>query len=300
MSKYVISWIDGAGKSHSYDLEDEMFIGRLPLALLEKLGYGYDYVIHVFAYRPRTHTALAMGIDDATVSRFHTKLFIENGRVYIVDHGKEGKGSKNGTYVNSKKIPPGKPIELDLSREAACISIGLYTTYRVGLEYRGKLRMEIPADSIALLTDSEVQEIRRTSPEAIDVVVPAFNGGKYLIVILKKLRSVETSTSIIRSIETSARERAEKSLLVLSNVLAKARIALIEGKYDDARNMLLSLGNKDIREKVAESANVLGCTSIISDLERLLLYLRDESTPREVVMHAIDRIRNQIEIALQL
>ena len=66
----------------------------------------------VYIYYPGISTAYFTGIISATVSRFHVKIEEVNKRVFLIDHGVDGKGSRNGTYLNGERIKPGQKVLL--------------------------------------------------------------------------------------------------------------------------------------------------------------------------------------------
>ena len=109
-SVYNLVWdIDGNGQKHSLE-GYPVFIGRLPYSLKDNIN-NYN-PLGVYIYYPGISTAYFTGIISATVSRFHVKIEEENKRVFLIDHGVDGKGSRNGTYLNGERIKPGQKVLL--------------------------------------------------------------------------------------------------------------------------------------------------------------------------------------------
>ena len=80
-----------------------------------------------------------LGISDATVSKAHALIYVESGKLMLKDLG-----SKNGTLLNSHRMPgwrPGaesEPVEI---KDSSSVQFGLNTVVRVVLVER-TLRQE--------------------------------------------------------------------------------------------------------------------------------------------------------------
>ena len=109
-SVYNLIWnIDGSEQKHSLE-GYPVFIGRLPYSLKDNIN-NYN-PLGVYIYYPGISTAYFTGIISATVSRLHVKIEEVNKRVFLIDHGVDGKGSRNGTYLNGERIKPGQKVLL--------------------------------------------------------------------------------------------------------------------------------------------------------------------------------------------
>lgn len=92
------------------------YLGRLPSLEWSKLSdekVGGDPVFGVYIYSPQEGEPHYTGFSSPLVSRMHTLLEVNNTTVVVRDHGPAGKGSKNGTYVNSTPIARGGQVVLE-------------------------------------------------------------------------------------------------------------------------------------------------------------------------------------------
>ena len=64
------------------------------------------------------------------VSRFHAEIHNQNGKLYVIDAN-----SSNGTFVDKKRIPSGKPILLS---KGSLVSFGGTCAVKIGFEKRSK------------------------------------------------------------------------------------------------------------------------------------------------------------------
>ncbi len=97
------------------------------------------------------------------VSRLHLLLIHAGAEIIIVDHGPRGEGSKNGTIVNGRKLPPR----------------GVYTL-RPGMQARVQLTPRGPSFTITLSPEAVAEQ-----PPARYTVVRARTSGGVGIVLLR-------------------------------------------------------------------------------------------------------------------
>ncbi|MCD6488759.1 MAG: FHA domain-containing protein [Desulfurococcales archaeon] len=103
-----------------------------------------------------TKEVVKTGIYDVSVSRIHAKIFIDKDKIYIVDTGTRNRGSTNGTFVNDRRIPPLKPIELKIGDR---IKLGLMTVMRVGGIKDGKPVIKASEGELLVLTKEEARSL---------------------------------------------------------------------------------------------------------------------------------------------
>lgn len=119
--EYSIAWRDDGDNERARLFSREIIIGRM------KRDDPYQVTLLVDGELVET------GIYDASVSRKHARIYVDEGKLYVVDTGTRGEGSRNGTYVNGERIKPLKPRRLEPGDE---VRAGLMTFLRIG-EARG-------------------------------------------------------------------------------------------------------------------------------------------------------------------
>ncbi len=109
------------------------------LEIVEGLDKGKKYnieqeVIHLGAIAEDGGAKNEIVLRDAErmVSRFHAEMHFKDGKIYVIDNG-----SRNGTFVDKKRIPAGKPQQL---KNGAHVSFGGTCTIKIGFEKRAKAK----------------------------------------------------------------------------------------------------------------------------------------------------------------
>lgn len=127
-----ISYVGDDGEKKWLNVRDilskynKVFIGRLGDEDLTRLDIdpSREYAIWgLFLFPPDGREYISMDVIRSSVSRRHAVLLLKNNSLYISDHGPDGKGSTNGTYVNGEKISINTWREL---RDGSRISLGYY------------------------------------------------------------------------------------------------------------------------------------------------------------------------------
>ncbi len=212
---YNLVWsVDGVEKRHVVE-EFPLFIGRLPKEL-SNIVENYD-PLGVYVYYPSGGKAYHTGVVSATVSRFHVKLVEKEGRVYIVDHGPEGRGSKNGTYLNGVRVRPGELVPLSPGDSFQLGTLGPLFTFTVTSAGEELITLEekvptlLPKNlAIKLAKVDGVQ--MRVYDENTAWIIPESIGGK----------EVRIEGLIVKFRELSERERIFRTLVKLQNVVQDA------------------------------------------------------------------------------
>jgi hypothetical protein len=103
---------EGLDKGKRYNLDqDVIHIG----AVQEDGGSKNDIVVHDV---------------ERMISRFHCEVHHKEGKLFLIDLN-----SSNGTYVDKRKAPPGRPVRL---KSGSQVALGGSCTLRVGFEKRKK------------------------------------------------------------------------------------------------------------------------------------------------------------------
>jgi len=235
MSAYNLIWNIG-GNERKHSLRGyPVFIGRIPYGLRDRIK---DYnPLGVYIYYPDTDTAYFTGIISATVSRYHVKIEEENNNIFLIDHGADGKGSRNGTYLNGERIKPGQRV---LLRPGDSFQLG-----RLGPVFMLTMR-RIEGETIvmkegvpALMPKSLAKKLEgvegiqvESYDESSALVVPSFHGDKKIV----------TEGLVIHSERLSERERVLKALFHVESIVSDALEYIITRQdVESAKNILMKL-----------------------------------------------------------
>ena len=100
----------------------------ISISILESIEIGRSYEDFTVLVRSGDDI-ISLGISDATVSRVHTCVYLEYGRLMVKDLG-----SKNGTLVNDVSLPgwePGKESHTTEIRNDSILKLGYNTQIRL-------------------------------------------------------------------------------------------------------------------------------------------------------------------------
>ena len=104
-----IEWIDKSGEKRVDYIDFEIFfIGRVP-SDYSLSGFRYTN-LGIYVFTPSE--GYYLHYDNHLISRKHAYFEVRDGKIFLKDHGVEGKGSKNGTFLNGIKLEPGKFYEV--------------------------------------------------------------------------------------------------------------------------------------------------------------------------------------------
>jgi pSer/pThr/pTyr-binding forkhead associated (FHA) protein len=133
---YKLYWVKDDGSAELFNLSEvlkkygSVFVGRLSgkdSYEAEKRGIVEVSPYSLYIFKPGEFYNY-MEVVDGYVSRRHALLELKEGALLIVDHGPDGTGSKNGTFINGRRIKPGEPNRLNHGDE---ISLGSQTELKV-------------------------------------------------------------------------------------------------------------------------------------------------------------------------
>jgi hypothetical protein len=133
---FRLYWVKDDGEEEFLDIGNKLekfeyvYIGRLSetdLRDAKMLGVNVKNPYSLFIFKPGKYYYY-MGIEDLYVSRRHAYLELKGNKILIKDHGKDGAGSENGTFINEKRLTPMKLYSLNHDDK---VSLGFYTDFRV-------------------------------------------------------------------------------------------------------------------------------------------------------------------------
>lgn len=141
---FVLFWMDDDGKERSHQLRPgESVVGRLS----REDPWG--------VYLKDVESLVKMGVEDPTVSRIHAVFLLNDEGLQVEDRGTRGKGSRNGTFVNGKRLEPRKPVKIEPGDE---VRLGRYTVFKVG-RMEDKPTIPVKPGETILLDTSRVQTL---------------------------------------------------------------------------------------------------------------------------------------------
>lgn len=117
MSQLVLLW-EANGKLHEYPLKPgtTYYIGRPRTKHLLKHPWMKPEGVYIIPENTREKPVYT-GHDTLLVSRLDTKITISytGDTVEIENHGPQGHGARNPTFINGRRLPPGEKIRLRLN-----------------------------------------------------------------------------------------------------------------------------------------------------------------------------------------
>jgi hypothetical protein len=170
---YKLYWVKDGGYAETFDLSEvlekygSVFVGRLTgedAYEARRRGLIEESFYSLYIFRPGEFYRY-LGVEDGYVSRRHALLELRGEDLFIMDHGPDGRGSTNGTFINGRRIKPGEPHRLDHGYE---VSLGSQTRLRViyggrPLTIRGPI--ELGENDVEVLRNAGLPMDIRQAPE---------------------------------------------------------------------------------------------------------------------------------------
>ena len=283
---YVLIW--------GYDNSDKRFIlrsrryflGRPDLQDMERLGGGvssYDVLI----FNPDNYSEKEFtGYRTLVVSRRHAliyKRFVgERSELVIKDHGPEGKGSKNGTFVNDKMLPKGGEAMLREGDRIRLSSSG--PLFVVGIQRENKTEIPLSAD-VPIEIPAQIAE----KLIAKGAVVDHFRVGNRSFVVVSDVGAVELSKDLVINVERETlSKRVISAIYTIIRELFSIKDSIRDGRDEDAKIALQAL------ERILESESCkrifqdIGAQNIINGLYNDIVKLANRGMPLEDIVGKID------------
>ena len=230
---YKLYWVDNDNHGVLFDLGEVLekygyvFIGRLSskdASDAEKHGVVVEEysALHIFKPGEFYHY---MKLEDPYVSRRHARIELRNGGLYIIDHGPEGRGSTNGTFINGRRINPGKPYRLEHGDE---VSLGSNTKFIVVYGDR-----DLTISTPIILGRSEIEELRKRGVK-MNVSYSEVS-KKYLVFILGETKETETPIETRSGLHIQSKPNYREAIGVLILEIREA-ISKLDNRERDARD----------------------------------------------------------------
>jgi pSer/pThr/pTyr-binding forkhead associated (FHA) protein len=289
---YKLYWVKDDGYSELLDIGGvlgkygSVFIGRFTgndayearkCGVIEKSYYS------LYIFRPGEFYHY-MEVEDGYVSRRHALIELRGDGPYIIDHGPEGRGSTNGTFINGMRIEPGEPYRLNHGDE---ISLGSQTTLK--MVYEGKPLTisgptELGKNDIEVLKDAglpmDVGQVPRTMKplvyiqQVVEKPIKISSGIEVIVVKLTDARFFELAGMVSQAINKVEKREADAKMFV--------HRMLIE----------LNMISKNIKD-------ILSALDVQEDLKRfeydkmiITKYVDDHITDERLVKESLCRLQN--------
>jgi len=229
---YKLYWVDNDNSGVLFNLGEvlekygDVFIGRLSgedVQDAEKRGVLVeDYsALHIFKPGAFYHY---MKLEDPYVSRRHARIELRGGGLYIIDHGHEGRGSTNGTFINGKRINPMVPHRLKHGDE---VSLGSTTKFIV---VHGDRALSI--DTPITLGRNEIDELRRRGV-SINVSYSGIS-NKYTVFIREEIETpIKTPSGLVIQARPDPIDTIERLIIDILETISK-----LDKGESDARNSI--------------------------------------------------------------
>jgi len=238
-TNYVLVW-SVKGEDREFILRrTEYFLGRPSsedLRTLTPVVEGlspFDVLIYPASPPIREGEASLTGFKSLTVSRRHAKLLVERRegnvrKLIVIDHGPEGKGSRNGTFINGAKLKRGERREL---REGDAIRLSAAgPTFIVGVKERGETVIKAPTNVPVELPVGVANALIRKG-----LVLESKNLGDKVVVVLGSAGDHAAQGVLVKSIASLDEfKRRHKVLTDLLNTLYSAQLAIKDNEVDKA------------------------------------------------------------------
>ena len=227
-SEYTLIWIDDSDNKRTYNVMGVTWIGRPG-------GFNITWINpYMVILVPENDRAVESQIHDSTVSRRHAVLKPLDEGIEVLDYGRDGKGSSNGTYINEKRIMRGSR---SLAKPGDSIRIGLYTVFKVGVHEKDKAVELVKPGDLVLVEDIGIRSLPR---ELLKTSVRMEN-GKYLVFIppgekLSKNSFDSTLNTRVR-IDNSYTSEKDIERRIIQNILLYLKDVMLDLNKDPPKGI---------------------------------------------------------------
>jgi len=271
---YKLYWVDKDNSGVLFDLGgvlekyEYVFVGRLSdedFGDAKKHGVLVEDYSALYIFKPGAFYHY-MKLEDSYVSRRHARIELRNGGLYIIDHGHEGRGSTNGTFINGRRIGPGKPCRLEHGDE---VSLGSTTRFIVIYGDR-----DLTISTPIILGRGEIEELRKRGVKMNESYSEV--SKKYLAFILEETKETETLIETRSGLHIRSKPNYREAIGVL---ILEIREAI--SKLDNRE--------RDARDKVSY---ILSYYDLIKDFVEIFLEERRSRDNLQLIRNAVSSLKN--------
>ncbi len=289
-------WVTPSGEERKLVLSEgcEYFIGRLPSKVIRSARSREEVTpFDVVIYDPKTSTIVnTLGIKDLTVSRFHLRVIVKEGKLFIMDHGVEGKGSTNGTFVNGEKIPPATLYELRPQESVVTVRLGLSTKITFGIMKEEKVVFVLPLNTPVELP-TKVFEVAKNLGVASDSVESV--GGVHVTTATGRPGRYVSKDYEIEVSDRGVRYSLERGLYRIIMYINDFMEGINKNDEEVIRRSVTELEYvvEGIKSKILSKVKIPKVEDLLSEL-RKVIELLSAGIPPTHVAEALRDIRNSI------
>ncbi len=278
----ILYWNDDGGSEHWVRVDGEFYVGRLSEEFIDRVSNPRS--LGVYMIWIDRDTSIDMSVDSAWVSRKHLLVKTSNSRAYIIDHGVEGKGSSNGTWLNNRRLIPGKEY---LIKPGDNIRLGHDLTLLVGYLVKGEKplillnpgRNELPETIVDAGSDKGIERIRRIGEKPL-----------YISSVPVEPVSFETPSGAIVS-----NDRDLIALLKSQVELYNAILLIEKDQVDEGlRVVKMVLNNRVFRDAIRKKCS--SAVKCLEELEKALLVNISKETLARLLRDLVEAIKIDLEL----
>jgi pSer/pThr/pTyr-binding forkhead associated (FHA) protein len=268
-SLYKLYWVKDDGQAEVFDLSnilekyENVFIGRLSSEdayEAKKQGVSLENPYSLFIFKPNEYYYYTKVID-SYVSRKHALLELREEGLFIIDYGREGKGSQNGTFINGKRIKPREAYPLNHGDE---ISLGMITKITL-------IHKDMP---LTISTPKELgkNDIETIKDKGINVdAIKTKTTNKYIAYIKQDL---DKPIQLNSGIKIIAGPDLNSTILKLLKDISEANVKFVNKESDRKSCVDLVLASLDLVKMEIE--NILkekGATRVLDNFTKAIYVL---------------------------
>ncbi len=275
VDQYVLIWEANNKRREAIIPEGEHFLGRLAEADAKALKIDHD-PYQIYFYSLSKKFCKPTDLFYFTVSRRHLKMFLERNKLYIMDYGISGHGTRNGTLLNNIKIKSGEKIPVEKGDSIRLSPSG--PLFTIGVKKKEYIELNVTPGVPIELHPSIGRDVLNKG-----LALESAESHGVLVIVLKdfnkpiNLEGVRLIPNIV-----SEKERHRETLRRMYGILLNSENLLLQRKYYEALDMVKKL----MLDKYEESIKSIGDKTLYSRYYRLKQLLKHEKEPPEDILRA--------------
>jgi pSer/pThr/pTyr-binding forkhead associated (FHA) protein len=300
---FRLYWVKDDGEEEFLDIGNKLekfeyvYIGRLSetdLRDAKMLGVNVKNPYSLFIFKPGKYYYY-MGIEDLYVSRRHAYLELKGNKILIKDHGKDGAGSENGTFINEKRLTPMKLYSLNHDDK---VSLGFYTDFKV--IYNNE---PITIKPFTRLDKRDIEKLREVA--TINVGKITFE-DKEIDIIVNVIQGPETPIVMPSGISVIAKPSPLKEKLkgLQTRILNTLNEMRKRGRNEEMIKKVVNYYDMVVKEDIEKFLNEKGKKTQLEKLSVAIDYLEKYASGYEendrLAIENLEEVKIIIEVVLEV
>jgi hypothetical protein len=300
---FQLHWVKDDGEGEFFDIGNKLekfeyvYIGRLSetdLRDAKMLGVNVKNPYSLFIFKPGKYYYY-MGIEDLYVSRRHAYLELKGNKILIKDHGKDGAGSENGTFINEKRLTPMKLYSLNHDDK---VSLGFYTDFKV--IYNNE---PITIKPFTRLDKRDIEKLREVATinvgkitfedKEIDIIVNVIQGPETPIVMPSGISVIAKPSPLKENLGS-----LQKLILEALNEMRK------RGRNEEMIKKVVYYYNMVVKKDIEKFLNERGVKTQLEKLNFAINYLDQYASGYEendrLAIENLEEVKIIIEVVLEV